>query len=270
MSNSKFKTIKNLFIDSVEISNFVELETSKRLYERLQESLDKPLKMVLLFGKPGTGKSMMLNKLSINLKGKKEIFYFDAPILSEKEFLKSIYESISSKNVPANLKVNFDGLLKFVQSLKGKREIVFLLDECQLYSEALMEKIRLLSDTRVIKFIITLHKTEDEDLIAKEHFKTRIWDIIELENASIEELHLYIYKKILSGGFVEVANLFTPKVMKLIYKYTKGNFRETNKFIYTLFDIYEYYDLNEPHRVPVDKLSQKIFEMSAIKLGYLK
>jgi len=51
--NSRFKTIKNLFIDSVEINNFVELDVTKRLYERLEESLDKPLKMVLLFGKPG-------------------------------------------------------------------------------------------------------------------------------------------------------------------------------------------------------------------------
>ena len=66
--NSRFKTIKNLFIDSVEINNFVELDVTKRHYERLEESLDKPLKMVLLFGKPGTGKSMMLNKLVINLK----------------------------------------------------------------------------------------------------------------------------------------------------------------------------------------------------------
>ncbi|MBD3795026.1 MAG: ATP-binding protein [Epsilonproteobacteria bacterium] len=268
--NSRFKTIKNLFIDSVEINNFVELDVTKRLYERLEESLDKPLKMVLLFGKPGTGKSMMLNKLVINLKNKREIHYFEAPILTEKEFLKSIYEAISSKSVPANLRVNFDGLLKYVQSLKGKREIVFLLDECQLYSEALMEKIRLLSDTRVIKFVITLHKTEDEDLIAKEHFKTRIWDVIELENANFDELHLYIQKKLMGEGFIEVSNMFTQKVVKLIHKYTNGNFRETNKFLYTLFEIYEFYEINEPHRVSLDKMSKKIFEMSALKLGYLK
>jgi len=28
--------------------------------------------------------------------------------------------------------------------------------------------------------IISLHKTENEDIIAKEHFQTRIWESIEL------------------------------------------------------------------------------------------
>ena len=57
-----------------------------------------------------------------------------------------------------------------------------LLDEAQLYSSSLMEKIRLLSDSRKIKFVITLHKTEEEDIIAKEHFQTRIWESIERNN----------------------------------------------------------------------------------------
>ncbi len=55
------------------------------------------------------------------------------------------------------------GYLATVRALQVIEILVFLLDECQLYSEALMEKIRLLSDTRAIKFVITLHKTDNED-----------------------------------------------------------------------------------------------------------
>ncbi|NEW61175.1 ATP-binding protein [Sulfurovum sp. bin170] len=269
MKRSKYSDIKNIFIDSVDQENFVELDSTTYNYQVLEESLDKPLKMILLFGRPGTGKSMILNKLYHDLKNSREIHYFDAPILSEKEFLKRIYEGISSRKIPQNMRVNFDGLLKFCQSLRGKREIMFLLDECQLYSEALMEKIRLLSDTRVVKFVITLHKTENEELIAKEHFKTRIWEVIELKNATPEELNIYIKKKLLQKSFVEVSNMITKKDIKFIHTCTKGNFRETNKFLYTIFNIYEYYDMYKPEKIGGVKLSKKILEMAAIKIGYI-
>jgi len=269
MKKSKYNDIKNIFIDSVEQENFVELDTTSYNYQILEESLEKPLKMILLFGKPGTGKSMLLNKLYHDLKKSKEIHYFEAPILSEKEFLKRIYEGMSSQKIPKNMRVNFDGLLKYCQSLKGKREIMFLLDECQLYSEALMEKIRLLSDTRVVKFVITLHKTENEELIAKEHFKTRIWEIIELKNADLEELEIYIQRKLLKKNFIEISNMITKKEIKFIHFCTKGNFRETNKFLYTVFNIYEYYDLYKPEKIRGMKFSKKILEMAAIKIGYI-
>jgi len=268
MSN-RFSTLKNIFIDSVEKESYVDLDSASYSYKILEESLKKPLKMLLVFGKPGTGKSMLLNKLYHNLKESREIHYFEAPILSEKEFLIRIFEGMSSQEIPKNMRVNFDGLLRFCQKLKGKREIVFLLDECQLYSEALMEKIRLLSDTRVVKFVITLHKTDNEEIIAKEHFKTRIWEVIELSNANVHELELYITKKMIKRGFIEISNMMSKKDFKYIHTHTDGNFRETNKYLYTIFDIYEYYEEVEPHKLSTKKFSRKILEMAAIRLGYI-
>jgi type II secretory pathway predicted ATPase ExeA len=267
--SSKYSIVKDIFIDSVEKDAYVDLEYAVENYKILESSLEKPLKMLLLFGKPGTGKSMLLNKLYHNLKEHREIHYFDAPILSEKSFLQRIFESISSKSIPQNMRVNFDGLLKYCQTLKGKREIVFLLDECQLYSESLMEKIRLLSDTRVIKFVITLHKTDNEEIIAKEHFKTRIWEVIEMRNVTVYDLELYITKKLVKKGFMEIANMLSKKDFIYIHTCTKGNFRETNKYLYTIFDIYQYYDEVEPHKLSKRKFSKKILEMGAIRLGYI-
>ena len=267
--SSKYRVLKDIFIDSVEKDAYVELESATYNYKVLESGLDKPLKMLLLFGKPGTGKSMLLNKLYHNLKESREIHYFDAPVLSEKEFLRQIFESISSQTIPKNMKVNFDALLRYCKRLKDKREIVFLLDECQLYSESLMEKIRLLSDTRVVKFVITLHKTDNEEVIAKEHFKTRIWEVVEMSNADEYDLELYITKKMIKKGFMEVSNMLRKKDFKYIHAHTKGNFRETNKYLYTIFDIYEYYDEIESHKLSTKKFSRKILEMAGIRLGYI-
>lgn len=267
--SSNYDELKNIFLDVVDTNAYVELESSSYNYSLIESSLQKPLKMVLLYGKPGTGKSMLLNKLYHNLKESREIHYFDAPILSEKEFLKSIYEAMSGQTIPEKMRVNFDGLLKYCQKIKDKREVVFLLDECQLYSEALMEKIRLLSDTRVVKFVITLHKTDNEDIIAKEHFKTRIWEVIEMSNANEYDLELYIQRKMLKKDFVEISNGIKKRDVKFIYKYTNGNFRETNKYLYTVFDIYDYYEQNEPQKISSNKFSKKILEMAAISLGYI-
>ncbi len=266
---SKFEGLKNIFIDSVDKSNYVELESASYNYSVLETSLLKPLKMILLYGKPGTGKSMLLNKLYNNLKNHREIHYFDAPILSEKAFLRDIYEAMSGQVIPENMRVNFDGLLKYCQKLRDKREVVFLLDECQLYSEALMEKIRLLSDTRTVKFVITLHKTNDEDIIAKEHFKTRIWEVLEMQNATEYDLELYIQKKMIKKGYVDVSNSIKKRDIKYIHSMTNGNFRETNKYLYTIFDIYEYYEKNEPKKISEKRISKKILEMAAIRLGYI-
>lgn len=266
---SRYSSAKNVFIDSIDIDDYIELNDSLTAYEQLCYSIEKPLKMILLFGKPGTGKSILLNRLEQKLKEKKEIYYFDTPSINQQEFFQKLFQVIMQKELPQEEEVNFSTLADFCKDLRGKREIIILLDEAQMYPPEVMEKIRLLSDTRSVKFVVSLHKTEDEDLIAKEHFQSRIWEIIELKNANIDDLTAYIHKKLLKKNLYEIANSIKSKNIKLIYAFTKGNYRECNKLLFTIFEICEYYDMNEPSKVKYSSLSHKIIEMAGLKLGYI-
>jgi len=266
---NRFELAKEVFIDSIDLDDYIELGASQAVYRQLESSIEKPLKMVLVFGKPGTGKSILLNRIANKLRNKKEIYYFDTPATTQQEFFHKIFKILTDKDLPNNAEVNFSSLIEFCKGFRGQREIVIILDEAQMYEAELMEKIRLLSDTRVVKFIVSLHKTENEDLIAKEHFQSRIWEVIELKNATVEELSTYIHKKLLKKNLYEISNYIKDREMKLIHKFTDGNFRESNKLMFTIFEICEYYDMNEPNRLNSSKISKKIIEMAAIKLGYI-
>ena len=266
--SSIFVNSKDAFLDIVNAKDYVQLDRVSTIYQSLKDSIKKPLKMILLYGRPGTGKSMFLSKLYKDLSSSQEVYLYQTPILDESEFYKTLAQDIFKTKYAGEL--NFTQFMKIVEKQNSQEVPVVLLDEAQLYSEPLMEKIRLLSDTRTLKFVITLHKTEKEDLIAKEHFQTRIWESIELENASSTELKIYIQKKLMKANCFDSANMFTPSSVTKIHRITNGNYRDTNKLLYTLFDIYSIYEQNHQlAQVKTNQISNKIIEMAAIHTGLI-
>lgn len=269
MNPSIYENSRDVFLDTVNAKDYIHLEKLSAIYESLKNSIEKPLKMVLLYGKPGTGKSMFLSKLHDTLAPSQKVCLYKTPILDESEFFKTLAQDLYD--------MRYEGELNFTQFIKvvEKRELdsatipLILLDEAQLYTTPMMEKIRLLSDTRKVKFVIALHKTEKEDIIAKEHFQTRIWESIKLENASPAELKIYIQKKLMKISCVDTASMFTPKAINLIHKLTEGNYRDVNKIVYTLFDIYLYYANNNPSKINSNEISTAFIEMAAIHTGLL-
>ena len=269
MKPSIYEDSRDVFLDTVNAKDYVQLDRVSNIYQSLKDSIAKPLKMVLLYGKPGTGKSMFLSKLYQTLLSSQKVCLYKTPILDESEFFKTLAQDLYSMTYSGEL--NFTQFMKIVENQNINEDVMplIMLDEAQLYSSSLMEKIRLLSDTRKVKFLIALHKTEKEDLIAKEHFQTRIWESIRLENASAYELKIYIQKKLMKANCIDTASMFSQKSITLIHKLTDGNYRDTNKLIYTLFDIYVYYINNKPNKIKGNEISPSIIEMSAIHTGLI-
>jgi len=268
MSNSQFAELKKIFVDS-DVFDYINLDKSSDAYDRLVQAIDKPLKLILFFGKPGSGKTFLLQKIYNDYKKKKNIIFLPRPFFDEIEFLKTLYKKSYKENPP--LFSGYDEFLSIVTKKTDKRKnaTTVLIDESQLYPDDLIEKIRLMADSRKFKFLFTVHKTDEEDVLAKDYFKTRIWESIELEESSLQEVKTYIEKKLVFHNKFDYVSFFREKHYKMIMQLTKGNLRTINKLLFKLFEILEYYDITNPSKIDHKSLQSKYIDMAAISQGMI-
>jgi len=266
---SSYEKSKGCFADIVDINQYINVPGAKVAYDRVKGSLDENFKIILLHGNPGTGKSMLLSRLYAEQKESREIYYFSTPPSNMAEFHERIFKILTGQEIPNSLDVTFQTFVDFLNHVKGAREIIVLIDEINMYSDEVLDEIRLLSDSGVMKFVISSHANIDDGLLNLEHFRSRIWEVVEVENLAKNEMMDYVHKRLLHGGFSAVATSIKKKSVSTLYKFTKGNPRECNKLMHAVLEICEYYEKREPVKIDRENLPKKIIEMAAIKLGYI-
>ncbi len=258
MSDSIYKNAKDAFIDKVEPERFVRLDSNVVKLEKLHSIIDTPFKIVLISGEPGIGKTMLLHRFLYELSDTNSVVALFQPAFSLEEFKKKISTKIFGHHVDP---------MEAMNRIDGTKTII--VDEAQLYSIEILEYIRILADTQKYKFILSLHQNTNEEIMAKKHFQTRIAHTIELKPPNQKEFHIYVQKKLFSYNAIEIAQAFTPKMSNKIYNFTHGNLRNSNKFLYTLFDILHYFEEKSPTLLKNKIVDEKFIEMSAIHLGYI-
>lgn len=116
--------------------------------------------LILLWGKSGSGKSVLLQRLAL---------------YHNEDFTNQIFTDEKDFH-------------KFIQDKKRK---IIILDEVGMYSPDILELIRVYSDQ--MSFVLSSHKKID--LFEKEHFKSRFSVMFWLQKPDINELSSYIKMK---------------------------------------------------------------------------
>jgi len=218
------------FKDTLNIDDFFSYINFEIVKEEIISSKDN---IIFLLGDPGSGKSYMLSLLKH--KYPKDYFLQKQPFLDKEEFMKKY---------------------------KNSRKTI-LVDEAQLLSQEMIEFLRILSD-KGIKVVFAMHKNEGEKIASLPQFNSRYTKKIYLKPLEFEDFEKYVVSKFLKYNRMD---LIDKKRLKKIYKFSKGNFRLSKKFIFTALTLLDYSLRNN---LKYKKIDNCIVEMSAIELGLLK
>ena len=262
---SKYKEAKFLFKDTLDTRYYFDSIGAQQSKNKIIETIgEKDTSLIFILGNPGVGKSFILSLVYNELKNKYPIKYIDHPFFEKKELLKILYE-VMGIDFEQDADVSF---LKENLTEQNRDQIyTILLDEAQLLSDEQLEFIRILSDTKIFQFIISMHKEEGRAILKKKHFETRVKKVIELPTLKRFEIERYIHTTLMNYGYADIALLFDKKLIKLIEKYTNGNFRSLKNLLYSLFTLLDFAKENVLQNYT--KPNSCLITMSALDIGLI-
>ncbi|KQI63104.1 ATP-binding protein [Campylobacter jejuni CVM 41905] len=194
----------------------------EEIFHQINQILESQKAFIFLWGKSGSGKSVLLQRLA-----KKYNVDFINENFKDQSFLKEKIEFLISQG----------------QSL-------IILDEVGMYDYAMLESIRIYSDS--MSFVLSSHKKLN--ILKKEHFKSRLSACFELKNISLLEPDDYINLKFVMN--------FSNKCLKFLQKISQGNLRYIDKTLKSFYEINSFFVKN--------KSQEYILKLSALENGLLR
>lgn len=266
---SLFSQAKDLFAHSGNITDFVAFETNIAVKEKLKDHIyHKPFQILLLTGSPGVGKSYAIEKLTEEIEPS-WIYLQKFPFVTTIGFLVALHEHFLP-DFPLPPSPTREGILSsFREHWKRDHLPVVIIDEIQLYKNDELELIRMLSDTRVFRFVFVIHKLEKQDLLSQSYFTSRTWNKIEFTPLTLPETKHFIKQKLIQGDLAEVSTWMGNPQYTRLHRLAKGNLRVLNKLCYTTFEISEYYEVQSPSLLADGTIPLRFIEMAALDVGVL-
>lgn len=186
---------------------------------------------IVLTGEVGTGKTTIIKVLFEQIPEKVNLAFIMNPMMELKDMLATICDDFSipySAADEASTKHLIDKLIEYlIANHKKGYSNVLVIDEAQNLSFSVLEQLRLLTnletDQHKLLQIVLVGQPELNDLLGKKELRQleqRIVARYHLNPLSLEDVSRYIAHRLeVAGGN---KNLFSPKLIRQIYRYSRG------------------------------------------------
>jgi general secretion pathway protein A len=183
----------------------------------------------VITGEVGTGKTTLIQTLLGRLNGNTRTAYLFNPLMGSTDFLHYICEDFGLKAQKKSKGQYLTQLHNFLMTCYTRNEhVVLIIDEAQKLDKKLLEEVRLLTNLETPKCkllqVILMGQPELDDILNQPQFrqlKQRVSLRYHIYPLNKEETNAYIKKRLRIAGAID-PNIFTPKALREIYKYSKG------------------------------------------------
>ncbi len=249
-----------LFVDRADSGEYFDSSSAERSRTILRSLIEEPeRKLLFLLGEPGVGKSHMLETIGKEMGTERKIVHLREPFFDPKAFLVRLLEEVGERS-----EGELDRLKALAVERYGSREHLVMIDEAQLLSESSLEFLRILADTKAFRLLLSMHRKEGEEILAKPHFRTRSHRVVEIGTLRPEEVERYLRGTLKRAGMEEISQMVTPKLLKRISRYSEGNFRTLKRMMQSMFELVQY--AKENGREGLSRPCDCVLDMAAIEL----
>ena len=239
----KFGFTKNPFKDTLETGLFFRTRQHEEALVKISLGIDDRHALILLFGKSGTGKTMVSQVVLSNLEEDKTkpVFVYVYPGMGKGALLGAILKELDVEKIGRYAQDRLEQLQEVALNLQeqGRRLIVFI-DEAHFLKADGLHLLRTLSnieteEEKLITVMLIGEESLRRRLTAPSYIslRSRITFTVNLSPLTFEETEQYIKFRLLKCG--GSPQLLTPESFETVFQLSGGIPREINRLLYNGF-----------------------------------
>ena len=260
-----FDMAKELFKDTINQKLYFDSMSAQIAKDKIEEAIgEQTMALIFITGEPGVGKSFILNRMYNLIALTQSTTLLTHPCFDKRDLLKLLYDS---KGLAFDKNINFNTLKdNLISTYQDTKHTIFI-DNAQFLNEEQYEFIRIMNNTEIFQFVLSLSKKESTLVLEKKYFKAKTKIIIDYGNLEEKEIYRYIQSVLLFHNFGEIASMFSLSHAKVIGRYAQGNFRLVKQFLHTLMKLLSY---AQKHRLSkYQKINSCLLTMTALDIGLI-